>query len=277
MTEIPVPDDVTHAVGLIEAAAEWRFRLSTESTGGQEAWALRFDDFGDGRPSFAIHLTASPYTASAALVPDTFAGSVIRSIAAVAADFADEWQELVDDFGDSGTHIAVTINGAARQPKEASSPDWDHIEIEANSRIEKPVTSKTRGQAWASSTLGVLALFVACRDSDQDYDEPAGLPEGEARLQTSIRYERSSANRIRCLQHHGYDCWVCGFNFEKNYGGLGEGYIQVHHKFTVAAMPPGYRPDPKTEMVPLCPNCHAMVHQQQPPIDPEELKNRMTV
>jgi hypothetical protein len=43
------------------------------------------------------------------------------------------------------------------------------------------------------------------------------------------RYERNPIARKKCLDHYGFSCQVCGFDFKKSYGALAPGYIHVHH------------------------------------------------
>ncbi|MSW44232.1 MAG: hypothetical protein F2836_05600, partial [Actinobacteria bacterium] len=43
------------------------------------------------------------------------------------------------------------------------------------------------------------------------------------------RYERNPQAREACIAKFGYDCSVCGFNFEATYGDIGEEYIHGHH------------------------------------------------
>lgn len=67
-------------------------------------------------------------------------------------------------------------------------------------------------------------------------------------------------------------CQVCGFSFEKKYGELGKHGrgIEVHH---LKPMPEGERgTDPIRDLVPVCPNCHRMLHRKTPPYSPSELK-----
>jgi 5-methylcytosine-specific restriction protein A len=262
------PEDISVAAGLIETATRTPFTVGVESNGGMESWALRIALGGDS-PAAAIFLTSSPYSAVATLVPDTFSGRLLRYLGDQAAAVAEEWQSLVEGFEADGTKIAIDINGSPCGPSESGRSEWQAIEIEATTRISRPITSATRGQALASSALGVLTLFAAC--TDFDVDQVIGEAEGAGIHQESIRHERKAANRIMCLNHHGYDCAACGFNFSEQYGSLGAGFVEVHHIFTVASMPPGYRPNPITEMVPLCANCHRMVHRTTPPLDPLEL------
>jgi 5-methylcytosine-specific restriction protein A len=97
-------------------------------------------------------------------------------------------------------------------------------------------------------------------------DEPRGIdgqryPEGALSRVEVNRYERDARARKACLNHHGYRCVVCRFSFEERYGPIGRNYIHVHHTLELSKVPRGYRVDPITDLVPLCPNCHAMIHQ----------------
>lgn len=82
-------------------------------------------------------------------------------------------------------------------------------------------------------------------------------------LQSSIVYERDPEARRICVQHHGAKCRVCGIDFGEEYGDFGAGFIHVHHKTPVAraAKDGEYKVDPKDDLVPVCPNCHAMLHR----------------
>ena len=60
-------------------------------------------------------------------------------------------------------------------------------------------------------------------------------------------------------------------NFEKVYGNIGKGFIHVHHVLPVSQLGAGYVIDPVKDLVPVCPNCHAMLHQKNPPLLPEQL------
>jgi len=43
----------------------------------------------------------------------------------------------------------------------------------------------------------------------------------------------------------------------------------------VAAIAHKKHVDPREDLVPVCPNCHAMLHRVKPPMDVEDLKRRM--
>lgn len=70
------------------------------------------------------------------------------------------------------------------------------------------------------------------------------------------------ANRARAIEIHGSKCQICGFDFDNQYGpSLARGYIEVHH----------IRPlseerelvDPETDLMPVCSNCHSMLHRKR--------------
>jgi 5-methylcytosine-specific restriction protein A len=54
---------------------------------------------------------------------------------------------------------------------------------------------------------------------------------------------------------------VCGLDFEERYGKLGKGFIHVHHIVEISKIGKKYKVDPKKDLRPVCPNCHAMLHR----------------
>ncbi|HHX3401758.1 HNH endonuclease [Klebsiella aerogenes] len=89
------------------------------------------------------------------------------------------------------------------------------------------------------------------------------------------RYERDRQAREAALRYHGTRCQVCGLDMAKRYGDIGQGFIHIHHLVPLSEIKQDYRLDPKTDLIPVCPNCHAMLHRRNPPYTPEELKAQM--
>jgi 5-methylcytosine-specific restriction protein A len=89
------------------------------------------------------------------------------------------------------------------------------------------------------------------------------------------RYERSAAARAQCISHFGTACSICGFDFEKTYGSMGAGFIHVHHLIPLSQIGQSYLVDPTRDLVPVCPNCHAMLHRETPPLPVTELRARI--
>ena len=46
------------------------------------------------------------------------------------------------------------------------------------------------------------------------------------------------------------------------YGELGKGYIHVHHIVPLSEIGEGYEVDPINDLIPVCPNCHNMLHKK---------------
>jgi len=103
-------------------------------------------------------------------------------------------------------------------------------------------------------------------------DEGEGFPEGALTRILVNKYERSPKNRAACIAHYGACCLACGFDFNAQYGPLANGYIHVHHLTPISQLGPDYVINPTQELVPLCPNCHAMAHLKDPPFTVEELR-----
>ena len=88
--------------------------------------------------------------------------------------------------------------------------------------------------------------------------------EGKSKDILQTRYERNPEARKRCLSHYGYSCKVCNFNFENNFGEVGKGFIHVHHINQISEIGREYEIDPIKDLIPVCPNCHSMIHSKKP-------------
>ena len=86
--------------------------------------------------------------------------------------------------------------------------------------------------------------------------------EGAVKTAKVNRYERSSVARRKCIEYHGARCSICGLSFGEMYGELGEGFIHVHHIVPLNEIGEEYKVDYKKDLIPVCPNCHAMLHRK---------------
>jgi len=84
--------------------------------------------------------------------------------------------------------------------------------------------------------------------------------EGTERRVIATIYERNPAARKRCIDYHGAVCCVCDFDFAAVYGEIAEGFIHVHHVKPMSEIGENYSVDPIKDLVPVCPNCHAVIH-----------------
>lgn len=97
---------------------------------------------------------------------------------------------------------------------------------------------------------------------DEEFNGPQRA-EGNALMYYGRRYERDPINRQLALEYHGHSCVACGFNFEEIYGERGKDYIEVHHIKPLSTLKIEMVIDPKKDLVPLCSNCHRMVHRKK--------------
>jgi 5-methylcytosine-specific restriction protein A len=99
------------------------------------------------------------------------------------------------------------------------------------------------------------------------------LVEG-AKFQLTVNaYERNPQARSECLEHFGYACQGCRFCFADAYGEIGRNYIHVHHLIPLAEIGHEYVVDPINDLIPVCPNCHAIIHRAKPMLTMEQLRN----
>ena len=135
-------------------------------------------------------------------------------------------------------------------------PDWQWPNSYSKSRATIDGAIETRLEE-------LLASYQA------SFAEP--LTEGASRSVSVTVYERNPLARQQCIAHYGPTCFACGFNFGEVYGETAEGFIHVHHLKAVAGA--GQRKvNPVKDLRPICPNCHAVIHLQHPPLSITELK-----
>ncbi len=102
--------------------------------------------------------------------------------------------------------------------------------------------------------------------SPKFYDGKGDL-EGKVDQVTINRHERSKKNRDACIAFYRQKndghlrCESCKFDFELTYGEVGTNFIHIHHKAPLGNLREEHLVDPIKDLIPLCPNCHAMSHR----------------
>ncbi|MGI4727801.1 MAG: HNH endonuclease [Janthinobacterium lividum] len=105
-----------------------------------------------------------------------------------------------------------------------------------------------------------------------EIDSEISYIEGSTKKVTVNIYERNPLARQECISFFGSKCQVCDFSFQTTYGELGANFIHVHHLVEISTIRKKYSVDPKTDLIPVCPNCHAMLHKRKPAYSIHELK-----
>lgn len=108
-----------------------------------------------------------------------------------------------------------------------------------------------------------------------EFDEEAApelYSEGGRVTVTVNRFERDSDAREKCISHHGLRCSVCDMSFRERYGETMKDVIHVHHLVPLSEKGKKYQVDPITDLRPVCPNCHAVIHWGGSPLSIEEAR-----
>lgn len=109
-----------------------------------------------------------------------------------------------------------------------------------------------------------LSEYIDKHMSGHVFPEEANnlLEEGQRTTVSVNRYERNPIARKKCIELQGDNCAVCSMNFGEVYGDIGEGFIHVHHITPLHEIGETYTIDYGKDLVPVCPNCHAMLHRK---------------
>lgn len=98
-----------------------------------------------------------------------------------------------------------------------------------------------------------------------------GFEEGSRTLREHLRLERSTAlvGQFKASLTD-YACAICGFDFETTFGDLGKGFIEAHHVEPLGETGTSFRHI--EDLLPVCSNCHRMLHRRWPALVPDELR-----
>lgn len=183
---------------------------------------------------------------------------------------------------DEGAELKIFINGnqVALNRPEVWPEAWNGFQITMRS---KPVASDydliidpdffTYLDYWSSLFFSLVLTLLPIDEIEDTIDEGEGVIEGKKIQQIVNKYERSRLNRAICIAIKGTDCSICGFNFSDVYGLIGDGFIHVHHIIALSEVgEDGGFFNPVKDLIPVCPNCHSMIHRRFPPFKPEEIQ-----
>lgn len=186
----------------------------------------------------------------------------------------DVYGPLADWFGLSEGEHLITRDHVSGDGN--STPVWNNRVPWARNTLRKlGLLADSANGIWKLSKRGIEAAndVPSLGTSQVVYpDDVAGSAfEGSKRQVQVNAYERSALARQACVEHYGYRCAACGFDFEAVYGERGRLFIHVHHIVPLAAISEEYLVDPIRDLRPICPNCHAIVHRTDPPCSIDEL------
>lgn len=124
-----------------------------------------------------------------------------------------------------------------------------------------------------SSQIDTLIESTDSLYSDFEADSGIGTyVEGAVKIVHANAFERSLAARKAAIRHHGSTCAICSFDFEEHFGPAFRGFIHIHHIKPLNEIDEEYRVDPKTDLIPVCPNCHAVIHSRRQAFTLDEVR-----
>ncbi|WP_157199354.1 HNH endonuclease [Methylomonas koyamae] len=166
--------------------------------------------------------------------------------------------------------------------KSPSKAVISHQELASKLNVpSRMFTPQASGTPFTGNHLQLETLWSRLIGGSLIYPDDVNVSEhrhveGAVQQVTVNRYERDPSARRRCIEFHGTSCKACGLNMAYVYGpDLGRDYIHVHHVIPLHTIKDSYVIDPEQDLVPLCPNCHSMVHQRNPPLSVDELRSKI--
>jgi 5-methylcytosine-specific restriction enzyme A len=250
-------------------------------TGAGHAYVVRPTDL-DPSIGFSIEAALTWRTLFCTMRPGPYAGGLISELGASPPEARSTAAAFFRAFTRGKGEIALSINRIECDPSDVATwpaVPWSALEVSAKRLgivTEELSTVETLHQLayGCAPILGAVLALAQVEEIPRPVEE--GLPEG-ARISVVVnRYERSRVNRAACIAALGSNCMACGLDFSSRYGALARGFIHVHHVNPVSEIGDGYVIDPTEDLVPVCPNCHAVMHMRTPPLSVSELQQQLT-
>ena len=208
-------------------------------------------------------------------VPQQYSVPFVKNMGLKSLESKLKFAEYSKCLQNEGCSVDFRLNNHAissTAPEEWPEESWDKIQL----KVTKAPFEITEDEDYGDLVLRyghlMLGMILSLSDIVPLDETSIGYKEGAEQRILSKRYERNRLNRELCLLNKGYKCSVCGFDFEESYGVIGRHFIHVHHVVPVSQIGADYIIDPVKDLIPVCPNCHAMLHRKDPPYLPEEMK-----
>jgi len=226
--------------------------------------------------SFHVELLLGWRRVTASFKPGNFASALVQAMNEASAEQKSAFAVFATSLSLKGAKIDLKYD---HTPFPATQPEawprlWSMIEI-SMTKIGVLIESESgynfdEAFPWAT---GFFGMSLALLPLEPVIEDTQAENEGKQFLALVKRYERSRINRAACIEINGSSCRICGFDFGKNFGDVGQGFIHVHHIIPVSQMGSSYVLNPGSDLIPVCPNCHSMLHRKNPPYTPDEMRD----
>lgn len=226
----------------------------------------------DGHPNetFVVRFRLGWRSAQVSFIAGNFAGPMILSMGKCGEEARQTFTAFANGVAARKIKVLMRVNGIEVDPSQPCiwAQDWSFLELSLKlTPIMVEPNDEAQLEGFVLDLVVPLFAMIATLIGVEENEFPTmGETEGRAVQSLTTRYERKKVNREACIQLKGLRCSVCGFDFAEKYGRLGVGYVEIHHIKPLASLGIDYRINVSTELEPLCANCHAMVHREEPPI-----------
>lgn len=240
---------------------------------------IRVRIFGLNEPSFfCLKASRGPISWVVEVEFDLFSNDIVATLVSAADKRRDEvngWVREIKDIGYEASLFAGTDKTDSRNLKD---------ELNFQLKITGPSLAFRGDDQLAdrecladllalSSELLTDLMSDALRETPDGGDSLGGALEGTKIQALVTRVERSARNRRACFEFHGHVCHGCGLDPLVFYGEPARHLLHVHHVEPLATLNEPRVVDPKTDLLPLCPNCHSLAHKRTPPFSVLELQS----
>lgn len=141
--------------------------------------------------------------------------------------------------------------------------DWyklsEYLDIEIEGIVTPKENSKTENK---TNSVSINNNDLSKFESVFPEEVSEKYQEGTVKSVLVNKYERNPIAKKKCIEYFGTQCQICGFKFSEKYGAIFENKIHVHHIKPIAEIGEEYEIDPIKDLIPVCPNCHMILHSK---------------
>jgi len=196
------------------------------------------------------------------IYPQSHGANMLRDMAHADEEKRRMFLDYIDVFRKNNANVHIKINGNDTDLQTWPN-EWKNLYIRISKIEDEDIDLDASAREWGVATAAMMLTLLNI--------VPLGFEEGKKSKIKVNKYERNKLNRELCLLIHGAKCKICGMDFESIYGEIGKGFMHVHHIEPISLMSKPYVLNPEKDLIPVCPNCHAMLHKRNPPYTQEEL------
>lgn len=221
---------------------------------------------------FEVRVQQSLMSTKAQLFLDSFPRDLLMMCKSAFANRKEEVKSIITAAESLGISTQILVDGRDSYDGFEESP-WDVLEVTLHKKFEN---YEEAANCLKLTVLMIFSIMIPLiTEESENLLEEVSVNYQEEGQKTSIivnKYERSRVNRAIALEIHGFVCAACGLRMADLYGPIGEGVIHVHHLEPVSNMETPRVLNPATDLIPLCPNCHTVVHRTSPPLSIPKLR-----